>query len=419
MKQSFSLLILQIVSIIVGFFSIFYVAAKLSPDVYALIGIYGVISTITVVFSNTGLETISIRNFLLWKKCGYLGRIKIFVSQAIFLRIILGVLLQFPLIFYSLFISGNKFSGNYLNLFLAFGFSSVFKAANDSIRLLLKAFNKYFISALSFYFVTVFGKLFALYMFSIYGLKTYLIVIMLLPIITFIPLIFLIKKWIRFKEVLGLKKIFKNLKGSKYFAITSYVSYFFNYADQLAVSIFLKPEILGSFSLGKKIFSIIKSFAANFYDPLTQKLVLYKDEKKNIEIKLDKIGKIRNYSILVYIAGLTISFVFFNEVFHLLNLMKYPYIKFFIFSVLISQLLMLFYKVEIGFISLFVDSKSFLKITIFNSFIALFFLFFFFAFVQEKYIFIYLVLTNFCVALFLKLYLKKNYNKMIENKCLL
>ncbi|MFA6738575.1 MAG: hypothetical protein WCR89_07460, partial [Bacteroidales bacterium] len=70
MKQSVGLVILQIFGIILGLVSVFFVAGSLPAEEYALVGVYNVISTIVVVFSNTGFETYAIRNVLDWKEKG-------------------------------------------------------------------------------------------------------------------------------------------------------------------------------------------------------------------------------------------------------------------------------------------------------------------------------------------------------------
>ena len=95
MNQSVKLLILQFFSIGLGFFSVFFVAANIPTKLYAVVGVYEIISGISRVFSNTGLETFAIRNVLLYKKKGKFDKISELVTQSLFLRIILASFLFF------------------------------------------------------------------------------------------------------------------------------------------------------------------------------------------------------------------------------------------------------------------------------------------------------------------------------------
>ena len=77
MKQSIGLVILQILGVSLGLVSVFWIAGSLPPKIYAIVGIYNVISTFIVVFSNTGFETYAIRNVLVWQQLGQNDKIKL------------------------------------------------------------------------------------------------------------------------------------------------------------------------------------------------------------------------------------------------------------------------------------------------------------------------------------------------------
>ena len=144
MNQSLALVILQVFGVVLGFVSVFYVAGTLSAEVYAVVGIYNVISIFIVVFSNTGIETHGIRNILALQETGENIKIKLIVTQAILYRIILACFVVLPMIVYAIYVSKQKFEGQYLELFVFMGLFGIAKAINDSTLLLLRAFNKYF-----------------------------------------------------------------------------------------------------------------------------------------------------------------------------------------------------------------------------------------------------------------------------------
>ena len=108
-NQSFYLIILQIIAIIVGFISTFYIAGNLDPSMFALIGVYGIICTISLVFSNTGIETYAIRNILELKKNNDIHEIERLVTISIFGRLIISLIILIPLFIYSFFLSKYKF----------------------------------------------------------------------------------------------------------------------------------------------------------------------------------------------------------------------------------------------------------------------------------------------------------------------
>ena len=259
MKQSIGLIILQFFGIILGFISVFYVAGSLTPEVYAVVGVYTVISTVIVVFSNTGLETYAIRNVLAWKEIGENDKIKLIITQAIVYRTILAGLIVMPIIGYAIYMSKQKFDGQYLELFIFMGIMGIINATNDATILSLRAFNKYFSAALATYSVNVFGRLLALVLFVKFGFNTYIYTIIFLPLVITIPTIFMLKEWLSMRGVFQKANLIESFKKSKSFGLAAYFSYAFNYFDQLIISIFMSAEILGAFTVGKSLFFVSES----------------------------------------------------------------------------------------------------------------------------------------------------------------
>ena len=67
-KKSFQVLLIQIVGILLGLFSIYFIAGDMNPEVYSLVGIYTIIASILLTFSDLGLETTMMREALFWKE---------------------------------------------------------------------------------------------------------------------------------------------------------------------------------------------------------------------------------------------------------------------------------------------------------------------------------------------------------------
>jgi hypothetical protein len=101
MKQSYGLIILQIIGIIVGLFSILWVAGSFPSEVYAIVGVQVVISSILVVFSNTGLGAHAIRKILLWTEVNDLVKIKKIIALAIGFRVLFATIVVLPMIGYT------------------------------------------------------------------------------------------------------------------------------------------------------------------------------------------------------------------------------------------------------------------------------------------------------------------------------
>lgn len=397
MRQSFYLIALQITAIILGGLSTFYVAFKLPASLFAIIGIQAVISSIILVFSNTGLETIGLRNFLFWKSLNKNKQITIITTQAVFSRFILSLCLGIIMIFYTLYISKTKFHGNYLSLFLLFIISSIFVAINDSFALLLKAHNKFLQAIFSMYFVSVFGKIIALIVFIYFGLRFYLYTIICLPVIIFFYLLILTKQYINIKYLYSSKLILYSLRQSRNFAFTSYFSYLFNNIDQFLVSLVMPLEILGVFTFAKQVQGILNSFISNFFDPLLQKTVAFKAKISELQSHLKTIYKWRNIALLFGFCGIIVFYFNGSNLISLTGLSKYPYLFESLLYIFISLLILLLYKVQYYLIATFTNSITYLKFTVTISSFSLLSFVIFIALFDEKVIFGYMILTNLCI----------------------
>ncbi len=416
MKQSIGLVILQVFGIILGIVSVFLVAGSLPAEEYALVGVYHVISTIILVFSNTGFETYAIRNVLDWREKGNTAKIKLIVTQSITYRTLVAIVAFIPTIGYAAFVSLNKFDGNNFWLFFLMGLTSISKATNDATVLILKSFNKYFLAALVTYSIDSFGKLLALLLFTKYGFTVYIYTVMLTPLLVTIPVIFLLRKYISFQGVFKIYNLKNGFIESKSFATSSYVSYAFNFLDQFLVSIFLSAEILGSFTVAKNILSIARTFVENFFDPMIQSLVSLKDSIKNFKIKLNKIFKIRNVLLVVSVIFIPFLLFFLDKALVLLRIDHYPYLNNYIILIYLSIIALIASKVKYTYISLFFPQESYLKIKVINALSALVF-FIIVASISPKLLFLNTLLTNIVMFIYSEKYFNNKKNPFYNEVC--
>ena len=127
-----------------------------------------------------------------------------------------------------------------------------------------------------------------------------------------------IKNYINFKLIFDYKSLVSYLKDSKNLLFATYTSFAFNNLDQLLVSIFLKPENLGVFTLAKNIWLISKSFIENIFDPITQKFVSIKNNKTKLKLLYNKINKVRNM-ILGIVFNISLILIYLSDLIKLLN----------------------------------------------------------------------------------------------------
>lgn len=413
MKQSISLIILQITGVVLGLFSVLYIAGSLPPEIYALVGIYTVVSSFISVFSNTGFETHAIRNVLLWQEAQNHEAIKLIVTQSLVYRGLLAFILQFPMLGYAWYISHTNFNGQYFGLFLLMVVMSIFSALNDSAALLLKSFNMYFASALTSYTVNVFGRLVALFLFFKFGFLIYINFILLLPLLVTVPIFFLLRKWISFKGVFLKSNVKRAIKNSKSFAFSAYISYLFNYLDQLLVSIFLSPEILGSFTIAKGLLQIGKTFIENLFDPQIQGLVKFKSDSNEVMIRLSKIFKFKNIVLVASILSFPIFIFFLHDLLEFINLTSYEYLFYFMVFIFLSQILHIALKVKTNFISLFYPQSYYLRITLLTAVPSLGF-FLIISTIDVRLLFVHIALQNSFLLLYSNWLFSKLHNKYID-----
>lgn len=408
MKQSLGLIILQIVNLLVGFLTFSYIVTKVDPITYSLIGINVVIISIIVAFSNSGLDTIGIRNILLWEANLQFKRVSVYISQILFMRTLIATFLQVVIIVpYCMYISHYNYDGKYFFYFILFGISGIVSAVNDSLRLILKSFNHYFYSSLNQTIVNTIGKIVAIYLFILYGFDAYILTVIMIPVLASIPLIIFLKHRIILRYAYNFKSLKSKILQSRHFVFSSYVSYLYESADQLIVSLVLKPEIFASYSIGKTVIGITKNLIENVFDNLTQSLVKYRLKLDLFQNNFEKIIRIQNWLILASTFSFIILIFSFDYFIEYFNLNKYPYIKYMVLFGILSQLFYLLYKVKLNFFAFFYSPKFLLKFTIASSIISILSLGFFSVLFGIEYIMAYAVVLHFSIYLITNWIFKK------------
>jgi len=399
MKQSIGLVILQLINIVVGVIITFYVAGVLSANIYAVFGVYSVIVSISSVFSNIGMETYAGRNVLYWKACGTEERIKMFVSQALFSRVLMAVLISFLMLTYAFYMSKYKFHGEYYWLFVGMCFCSVFKALNDSLGLLLKAFNKYLLSAFSTCGITVLGRIAALLAFQYSGFYAYFIVTLVTPLVISIPLLIVLRKWYHVKYMKSMRSLKRNIFKTKTYTIYSYLRFGSNTLDTFLVSIFLSPEILATYSLVKRMEEIVNSFVANFFDPMLQKLVALKNDLLQWRMAFERIFKIQYIVSIIAIVMTIPVYLYSGKLIEWVNMSHYPYIQSFLLCMYIGASIKIIYKIHYDSIMFFYAPSNMLLSQIVTA-ICLTSSFLFMQLFSINLLYLYVVLANLMIGLY-------------------
>lgn len=355
-KESIYIVLIQIVSFILGFISIYFVAGDMAPEVYSLVGVYSIISVFVLTFSHVGLETVMMREALYWIEIGDNEEVKEYTTQSIVSRIIAFMVLTPLLAGYLYYLSQTKYDGQYLLLFISFIFGAYMNALNDSMSLIIRSTGGFVFSTFARAVNTDILKFIAILVYVKFGAMPYLYFYALYSIPLAIVFYIRLRNNITWKYV-KLCPLLKKVIESRYLFLRSYLDYFRTNADAVLVSLIFPAGIMGSYSIFKQLEGIVRSFEDGFFDVLTQKSVRH---KCNI-VALKKDEVLYNYARLVVsvlVIGCMCIFSFNPHYFvSIVNLGQYEGIVTIIYSVLIVALLILMGKYEVAAMSLFGPSK--------------------------------------------------------------
>lgn len=398
MKQSFSIIFVQLINVIFGFYITIYIASNVEPTVYSVFVIYQVIITFMAAFSFMGHETHLIRNLLHWESYGCHNKIRLYISKAIFSRLLMCVLLFFPACLYVFYLTNTTYESQESSLFYLFVVSGCFVSISQSISLILRALDKYIISVV----VNILGmlviKLSALFIFSIYGFNGYLIVLVVGSFLICLVSLFIIRTHISYK-LIRFKYLFE-FKRRKAFIFSAYIQYLIGYSDRLILSFFLMPEILASYNLAKQIQEMAKMFIEGFFDPLTQKFVAYKSNKVKLNKYLTWLNKVRGFVILLSLIVISLLLINISFIVNYVGLNSYENFKIFVALAAISSFIYICYKVELNYNALMITANRLLKYNVNNLLVLIVILSLFISFVDTKYIYANRVLMDFILCFY-------------------
>lgn len=356
LRTSFIVVFIQILGMILGLMSIYIIAGDMAPEVYSLVGIYTIVNSVILTFSNLGIETTMMREALYWLEIGDIEKVREYCTQSILSRLMGFVILMPLIISYLIYLDYVKYGFECTLLFISFFVGSCISALNDSISLIIRSQGGFVFAqfaqtlnnnAMKFVSILVYIKFGAqayLYFFALYSIPLLFVFVYRLKDLFSI-------RYFRFKDTL--QKIIE----AKYLFLRSYLDFFKNYADSILVSLLFPTTIMGSYSLFKNFENLIRNVEDGFFDVLSQNIVKYKgnyDAIRNIEKKYNITRLVAVILIIICI------FLFDNNKFFIVNalhLSHYDAIEMIIFTAMIVAVLNLLGKYEISALSLLASSK--------------------------------------------------------------
>lgn len=353
----------------VGLFVTLYVAISVEPEIFAMLTLFLIVTSVMSAFTFLGYETVLIRNALYWESIGSKKKIINIATYAIVSRIIISFILFIPLAGYLYYISEENYSGDHYMTFLSFIVVGIFTSVSNSNGLILRAYNRY---ALSFSITVIgnlLGKMVSIVTFIHFGFMPFIFVLIAVPILICFVSCFFVRDLVDLK-MFRFKYFFK-FRQHKFFAITGYLKYISGYFDRIIVSILLPIELLASYALAKQVQEIGKSFIEGFFDPIIQKIVSLKNKSSELKSFVNRLHLIRRACFLIALLISIPIFTYMPDIVSLGGVGKYQYLADFIRIAIASSLVYLGYKVEGNIISLFMDQVSLFKIDLLIAFISI------------------------------------------------
>lgn len=355
-KSSFLIVLIQITGIILGLLTIYFVAGDMAPEVYSLVGIYTIVSSVVLVFSNFAVETTMLREALYWKEQGDEEKVIEYTTQTIVSKF-LGFIILTPLIVgYLVFICFSKYNGDYLVILICFYFGSCLNALCDSLSLIVRAQGGYVFSQFARTMNSDIMKFFAIIVYLKLGATPYLLFYSLCSL----PLLFLFLHRLRKSistKYFNIRGTISKIKEAKFLFLRSYLDFGKSYADSILVSILFSPAIMGSYTLLKNFENLIRNFEDGFFDVLSQNQVRYKGDKQALTSTEKKINYARVATLGLIIIGLVVFMQNPTFFINLVHLSQYESIVEIVYCVFGIAILYLLGKYETNTIALFGTSK--------------------------------------------------------------
>lgn len=363
-RKSFIIVIIQLLGIILGFISIYFVAGEMAPETYSLVGVYAIINGFTVVFTNLGVETTMMREALYWKELGDTERIVEYTTQSILSRLFGFILVTPFLLGFLIYLDFTKYNNQNLVLFVCFYIGAFINSLSDSISLTIRSQGDYVYAQFARTLNTDIMKFVAIIIFIYLGEVVYLYFYALYSVPLLIIFIIKIRKSISFKYFKTYSTIEK-IKNAKYLFIRNYLDYFKNYCDSILVSLLFPSSIMGSYTVFKNLENMIRNFEDGFFDILSQNTVKHKTNY----ILLCQDERRYNYARVIVAVIIVLGILIYSSdtafFVNLVNLSQYDYIVPLIYCTLFIALFYLLGKYELTCIALHGSSKFNFKLGIY------------------------------------------------------
>lgn len=364
-KKSFYVVIVQFFGVILGLFSIYFVVGDMAPEIYSLVGINTIISGIVQTFSDLGIETVMMREALVWMREEENEKVEEHATQALVSRII-GFCILLPLLsLYVLYLYHFRYNEQFLLLLFVYVIGGGISSLNNSMSLIVRSRGGYVFSQIANTINSYFAKFVGLALFFICGDSAYLYFVGIAPIVMFFVLYMYTRKLYKIRYV-RISETFQKIWKYKIWWIKTDIDYFKNSADSFLVSLLFPAAIMGSYTIFKTLENIAKAFIEGFFDVLSQESVRNKGNKVALERIERKIKKVRNLIITIIILGTAIFCMdryFFIE---LVNLKNYQYIDLLVLCVAFVSIIYLVGKYEINTIAFFGTAAMNLKLSLFT-----------------------------------------------------
>lgn len=355
-KKSFTIVIIQIIGALLGFLTLYLVASDMEPEVYSLVGVYNVVSSIMLTFSDLGIETTMMREALYWIENGEGQKVKEYTTEALISRFI-GFAFLLPFIIgYLYYINKTKYHNAYGWLMVIFIIGSIITSLNDAMSLVVRSQGGYVFSQAAKTVNNYMFKFCGIILYFLKGANWYLVFCSF----SSIPLLFIFFLKLRKKLIFSkikINKIFKKIYAARYLWLKTNLDFFKTNVDGILVSALFPSSIMGSYTIFRSLDGMLRLFIDGFFDVLSQNLVRYKGNIEEL-LRQEKIIKLARNLIMVCLTIGTFTFTLMPEIFiNILGMNNYPYISQMITCVGIVGIVYLTGKYEVNMLALFAGSK--------------------------------------------------------------
>ena len=362
-KKSFQVVLIQITGIILGLLSVYFIAGDMSPEVYSLVGVFTVVNSIFLTFSDLGLETTMMREALYWKEKGEYEKVKEYTTQAFFSRFLGFCLLAPFLLLYLLYLNKYKYDGRYQLLMVTFLFGAWIQALNDSLSLVVRSTGGYvfssFVRTANSYLMKTLGIL--LYFWKGSTIYLFFHALSSIPIL----LIFVLKLRSSFQiKYINIRSTLKKIYNARFLWLRTDLDYFRVNADSLLVSALFPASVMGSYTLYKNFENMVRLCIEGFFDVLTQSTVRYKGNSEELKKKEKQIKIARNLTMFALFLGIVVFLIAGDWIVRLVHLQQYDYIKEIVICAALGGIAYLIGKYEINALSLFASPGQNFKMAV-------------------------------------------------------